>query len=149
MEAKTHIASLNEVRLNALSVVSGMNDGAAVVQGNVTFSVSVKSSFRLGGEKVEPPYVLGRVGINAKAVIGDDEKLLEMEAEFIGRYEFEKVVEEEFASRLIEDRDYCELLGLQMQPYVNSKFSEIVSMVGLDLRLPLNVINLRPSHKED
>lgn len=143
MEANT--ASLTDVRLDSLNLESGMNSGPSSYKGDVAFNISSKSSYSVGGEDDEAPYVLGRVKLKVKAVYGESQKLFHIDAEFVGRFDFDSPVSEEEVSKLIADRDYCEILGIQMQSYVSSKFSDLVTMVGLDLRLPLNLIRLRPS----
>ncbi|WP_036986341.1 hypothetical protein [Pseudogulbenkiania sp. MAI-1] len=143
------IASLTEVRLDKLALESGMNSGPAYVEGNVAFAISTKSTFTVGGEQSEPSYLLGRVLIDANAVVDKDQKILNVVAEFIGRYEFDISVDDSAASELVKNRDYCELLGLQMQSFVSAKFSELVGLVGLDLHLPLNIIRLGRQPKDD
>lgn len=143
------LASLSEIRLDNLNVDSGMNNGPAFVEGDVSFSISIKTTFSIGGDQSEAPHVLGRVRIKAKAVMSEDDELLDLQASFVGRYEFDEVVSETEASEFIQSKDYCEMLGLQMQSFVSAKFSELVHLVGLDLRLPLNIIRLKPQPDSD
>lgn len=138
------LASLTEVRLNRLALDSGMNSGADVIEGDVSFSISAKTTFNIGGEKREQPYVMCRVAIDAQATLNKADQLLDMKAEFIGRYEFDEHIEDDRAEELIKDHDYCELITLQLQSFVNAKFIELVNLIGLEVPLPLNLIRVGP-----
>lgn len=136
--------SLTQVRLNTMNLESGMNNGAAIVEGNVHFTVSAKLAFTVGGSEAEPASILARVDIKADAVL-EEENLLRAEVEFLARFEFSDITPDDQVAALISDNEFCEMLALQLQPYINAKFSDFVNMVGLELYLPLNVIRLRPT----